>query len=105
MLSGKRHGRDVSVRFESGVVRPVSEVAVAVEAPEFELDARDGRLRAADGTPSSVNAATAELPASAKWQGVRVEGGPDGIVVQREGNAQGEWLCDLWLAERLADAL
>ena len=105
VLSGKRHGRDVSVRFESGVVRPVSEVAVAVEAPEFELEVRDGRLRAADGTPASVNAATAELPASTKWQGVRVEGCPDGIVLQRKGNAQGEWLCDLWLAERLAEAL
>jgi len=104
-LSGKRHGRDVSVRFESGVVRPVSEVAIGAKTPEFALKARDGRLRSPDGTQESVTAVLAELPASTRWRGVSVEGGPDGIVVQRKGNAQGEWLCDLWLAERLAEAL
>lgn len=104
-LSGKRRGRRVSVRFESGVVRPVSEVAIGANAPEFELKARDGRLRASDGAPEALAAVLAQLPASTRWQGVRVEGGPDGIVVQRKGNAQGEWLCDLWLAERLAEAL
>ena len=102
-LSGRRHGRDVSVRFESGVVRPVSEVAIGAKAREFALKAHDGRLRSTDETPESLTAVLAELPAATQWRGVRVEGGPDGIVVQRTGNAQGEWLCDLWLAEWLAE--
>lgn len=104
-LSGKRHGRGVSVRFESGVVRPVSEVAIGTKVPEFGLKARDGRLRPTDGTPAAPRSVLAELPASTRWRGVSVEGGADGIVVQRKGNAQGEWLCDLWLAERLAERL
>jgi hypothetical protein len=104
-LSGSRHGRDVSVRFESGAVQPVSEVAVGARVPEFAFKAKDGRLRPADGAPDSLGAVLAELPASMRWRGVTGEGGADGIVVQRKGNAQGEWLCDLWLAERLAGAL
>ena len=35
---------------------------------------------------------------------VEVSGGPDGIVVARKGGEPGDWLCDLWLAERLASA-
>jgi hypothetical protein len=30
--------------------------------------------------------------------------GPEGIVVARKGGAQADWLCDLWLAERLAES-
>jgi hypothetical protein len=36
--------------------------------------------------------------------GVTVRGGPDGVVVERKGDPAA-WLCDLWLAERLAEAL
>ncbi|HWA53229.1 MAG TPA: hypothetical protein VG816_03565 [Solirubrobacterales bacterium] len=36
---------------------------------------------------------------------LKVESGPEGIVVSRKGGAQADWLCDLWLAERLARAL
>ena len=32
-------------------------------------------------------------------------GGPEGISFERKGDSGGEWLLDLWLAERLADAL
>ena len=38
------------------------------------------------------------------WKKLTVEGGPEGIVVSRKGGEQADWLCDLWLAERLADA-
>ena len=33
---------------------------------------------------------------------MQVEGGPEGIVVSRKGGGQSDWMCDLWLAERLA---
>jgi hypothetical protein len=35
---------------------------------------------------------------------VKVESGPEGIAVTRKGGQPADWLCDLWLAERLADA-
>lgn len=35
---------------------------------------------------------------------ISVHSGPEGIVVTRKGGEQGDWLCDLWLAERLASA-
>ncbi|HKG38155.1 MAG TPA: hypothetical protein VKB25_04135 [Conexibacter sp.] len=39
-------------------------------------------------------------------QGVRSpERGPDGLIVYRRSSREGDWLCDLWLAERLAGAL
>jgi hypothetical protein len=41
---------------------------------------------------------------SDRWDGVRVHAGGSGIVVERRGDPSG-WLCDLWLAERLADQL
>ena len=44
------------------------------------------------------------MPNSTRWKKLTVEGGADGILVARKGGEQADWLCDLWLAERLADA-
>lgn len=35
---------------------------------------------------------------------IPIRSGLEGIVVTRKGGGQGDWLCDLWLAERLASA-
>ena len=104
VLSGERRGRQVSARLSSGEVSPRSEVTVGIPAPEFKAKSRDGRVRAAEGAPDSITAALAAVPNSTRWKKLTVEGGPDGIVVSRKGGAQADWLCDLWLAERLADA-
>ncbi|HEU5063947.1 MAG TPA: hypothetical protein VFT79_12480 [Solirubrobacterales bacterium] len=74
VLSGMRHGRQVSVRLGSTEVRSTSEVAVAAPCHPFE----------------------------AKSKRVSVSSGPEGVVVTRKGGGQSDWLCDLWLAERLA---
>jgi hypothetical protein len=42
---------------------------------------------------------------AAKSRKLKVKSGPEGIVVSRKGGEQPAWLCDLWLAERLADAV
>ena len=76
VLSGERHGRQVSVRLGSGEVRSTSEVTVREPATEFE----------------------------AKSRTLEVTSGPEGIVVTRKGGERSDWLCDLWLAERLASA-
>jgi len=97
VMSGERHDRRVEVRQEQGH----SEVTVHAKVPEFEAKARDGRLVAKDAG-SNAEAVFSGLPSSERWKGVSVHGGADGIVVERRGDP-GAWLCDLWLAERLAD--
>jgi len=103
VLSGARHGRRVSVRLGSGEVSSTSEVAVRTRAPEFEAKSRDGRVRPAEGAPAEIVAALKAVPNSTRWKKVEVEGGPEGIVVSRKGGGQSDWMCDLWLAERLAE--
>jgi hypothetical protein len=99
VMSGQRHERRVEVRQEQGL----SEVTVHASVPEFEARARDGRLVAKDAG-SDAAAVLSGLPASERWKGVTVHGGADGVVVDRKGDPAA-WLCDLWLAERLADEL
>ncbi len=47
-------------------------------------------------------AALKGVPNSTRWKKVTVAGGPAGINVTRKAGEQSDWLCDLWLAERLA---
>jgi hypothetical protein len=98
-MVGERHGRKVEVHQEAGL----SEVTVSVKSPEFDAKAKRGRFAAEDG---ASNAATvlSSLPASERWNGVKVHGGPTGVVVDRKGDPSA-WLCDLWLAERIADQI
>lgn len=104
VLEGTRNGHRVSVRLDSTETASRSEVTVGAPAPEFEAKSRDGRVRPADGAPESIVAALKQAPNSTRWKKVTVEGGPEGIVITRKGGAQADWLCDLWLAERLSEA-
>jgi hypothetical protein len=104
VLSGERHGRPVEVRIGSGEASPHSEVKVGVATPEFEAKSRDGKVRPGDDVPAPFATALKAMPNSTRWKKLTVEGGPEGIVVARKGGLQADWLCDLWLAERLADA-
>jgi hypothetical protein len=61
-------------------------------------------VRPAEGAPAEVAAALQAVPNSTRWKSLKVGGGPNGVVVTRKGGAQSDWLCDLWLAERLASA-
>jgi hypothetical protein len=104
VLSGERHGRPVSVRLGSGETSPRSEVTVRVATPEFEAKSRDGKVRPGDDVPAPFTTVLRAMPNSTRWKKLTVEGGPEGIVVARKGGAQADWLCDLWLAEQLAEA-
>jgi hypothetical protein len=102
VLSGERHGRRVSLRMGDGA----SEVTVRVAAPEFEAKSRDGRVRPPEDAPAGIAEALSAVPSSTRWKKLTVEGGPEGIVVTRKGTTeQSDGLCDLWLAERLADSV
>jgi hypothetical protein len=86
VLKGERHGRPVRVRLGGEGSTGASEVTVGAAAP------------------ADIEAAMKELPDSPRWKKVKVEGGPDRITVTRKGGEPADWLCDLWLAERLAAA-
>jgi hypothetical protein len=107
VLEGRRHERGVSVCFPAGGqgVRSPSAVTLGSAVPDFEATFRDGRLRAKKGGPPEVGRSLGAMPASKRWSGVKVEGGPEGLIVYRRSSREGDWLCDLWLAERLAGAL
>lgn len=104
VLEGTRNGHRVAVRLDSTETASRSEVTVMAAMPEFEAKSRDGRVRPADGAPESIIAVLKQAPNSTRWKKVTVEGGQEGIVVTRKGGEQADWLCDLWLAERLAEA-
>ncbi|MET0307038.1 MAG: hypothetical protein ABW196_12540 [Solirubrobacterales bacterium] len=104
VLKGSRNGHRVSVRLDSTETASRSEVTVAAPTPEFEAKSRDGKVRPVDGAPVSIVTALKKAPSSTRWKKVVVEGGPGGIVVTRKGGEQADWLCDLWLAERLLEA-
>ncbi len=104
MLEGERYGRRVSVRLGSTETTSRSEVTVVSPGPEFKAKSRDGRVRPSDGAPQDIVAALKSTPNSTRWKRVTVAGGPAGIEVVRKGGGQADWLCDLWLAERLAES-
>jgi hypothetical protein len=103
VLSGERHGRRVSIRLGGEERSGASKVSIAAPAAEFSAKSRDGRVRPGDGAPGEVVAALKDVPNSTGWKKVSVAGGPGGVEVVRKSGEQSDWLCDLWLAERLAE--
>ena len=85
--------------------RSMCQIRVEARAPEFEFRARDGRLKAADGAPPAVAEALKSVPNSPRWNGLKGKAGPEGIEVEHKGVGHGDWLLDLWLAERVAAAV
>ena len=82
--------------------------AIRVQAPSFELGARDGRIDApADALGEVRGVAEAINPSPDVWSDLRIVGGAEGIVASR-GSANdylGGWIYDLWFLERLAGEL
>jgi hypothetical protein len=103
VLNGERDGRQVSIRLGNTETTTRTEVTVAAPVAEFKAKSSDGRVCPADGAAESVAAVLASVPNSIRWKKVVVEGGPEGVTVIRKGGEQADWLCDLWLAERLAE--
>jgi hypothetical protein len=56
-------------------------------------------------TPAPVRALIEALPRSASWNGVRAEAQDGQFVIKRKPAGTTDPLLDLWLGERLADAL
>lgn len=108
---GVRHGRPVHVRFgEVPRVGTTTAVWVGVATPPFVAHGDGGTLRAADGAADGAAGASAVLSSlepAGVWHRMAVHGGGDGVLVSRqvERRAPQAWIHDLWLAERIADAV
>ncbi len=102
ILDGNRHGRAVSVQLGGHEDAGVSEVSVAAPSAEFSARSSDGRVKPGSGAPSAIAEALAAVPNSVRWKNLTVKGDGRAVVVTRKKGGQSDWLCDLWLAERLA---
>lgn len=100
-MSGKRHGRAVSIAMADGRTN----VLVHVDAPQFEAKSSDGKIRGRrNEVPPEIESALRLVPGSVDWKDVEVTGGPEGIEVTMGGSGNRNWLAALWLAERIAGA-
>jgi hypothetical protein len=102
VLEGTRHGRRVQVVIDG----KKNYTMVKAHVPRFTVESREGKLIAGEGTPPAAEESLRELRKARRWVGVELQGGPEGIAVERTpGRKQNMWLYDLWLSERLLDAL
>ena len=102
VLGGTRHGREVVVVLQGGD----SQVAVACDAPAFTLEGGDGVLRPGDDVPPAVLRRDRDARAGAPCGAARAWRAATGASSSRAAAAaQTRWQHDLWLAERLADAV
>ena len=101
VLGGRRHGREVEVTLQGGR----SQVAVGCDVPPFVLEGRDGVLSPGGDVSPQVRGAVGTLAPAGVWNGAHVEAGDGRILVARRRSGTERWAHDLWLAERLADAV
>jgi len=115
LMYGERHGRQVFIRlgidetrrsgFSNRHLRQIT--VLRVMSPVFELHGGGGILRVDTEGPAELEAMVAALsPSPDVWDGLRVVGGPDGVVADRpvptRVRVQCQWPYDLWLLERIA---
>ncbi len=101
VMSGRRLGRRVQIEMAG----KRSYTLVRAETPSFEIQSQVGKLVTEKGAPQVVIGALRGLRKAKRWKGVRVTGNSDGIAIERESTGQNMWLYDLWLIERLLEAI
>jgi hypothetical protein len=102
VLAGTRHGRSVQIVADGQRNYTMLEAQV----PSFTVQSREGKLVAGKGAPKAVKESLKELRQARRWVGMELHAGPEGIAVERiPDRRQNMWLYDLWLAERLLEAL
>jgi hypothetical protein len=102
VLAGTRHGRSVQVVVDG----QRNYTMVEAQVPSFAVESKEGKLVPGEDAPQAVKESVEELRKAKRWVGMKLHAGPEGIVVERHpGRRQNMWLYDLWLAERLLEAL
>jgi hypothetical protein len=102
VLAGTRHDRSVQIVVDG----ERNYTVVEAQVPSFTVQSREGKLVAGKGAPKAVKESLRELRQARRWVGMELHAGPEGIAVERiPDRRQNMWLYDLWLAERLLEAL
>ena len=101
VIEGARHGRSVSIVAQSGT----SLTHIAGTAPVFSLHSQAGKLEADDAAPQAVLLAIQGLRKAKRWEGLSLNSDGEGIQASRKSRGQNMWLYDLWLIERIFEAL
>ena len=116
---GTRDGRQVFIRMgpdekiEGGTTmlsnRHIRCITVLrVDSPSFNVISEGGELRVSDDSPAEIRGVIEPLKADeVTWSDARIAGGAKGIVAARAAidGTMGSWVYDLWLCERIAEAL
>ena len=108
-IFGARHGRQVEIRMGHPArglnIGIVQTTWVRAATPEFEITSEDGTLVADHAVVAGIVAGFAP---SRAWEDTALRGGPEGIAARRPIAMRGQqagWAYDLWLSERVAEAL
>jgi len=102
VLAGTRHDRSVQVVVDG----KRNYTMVEAEVPPFTVESREGKLVAGERAPQAIKESLKELRQAKRWVDMELQAGPEGIRVERiPGRGQNMWLYDLWLGERLLEAL
>ncbi|HET7120116.1 MAG TPA: hypothetical protein VFI17_02550 [Solirubrobacterales bacterium] len=102
VLSGERHGRRATVSFGGHEEAGVSQVTVASPGLKWSARSREGSIKPSENAPDAIVSTLRQLQNSTRWSNLQLEAGPEGVTITRKTAGRGDWLCDLWLAERLA---
>jgi hypothetical protein len=102
VIEGIRHERPVQILIDGKHTYTM----VKARVPQFTVESNKGKLVAGKRAPKAVTNSVNKLRKAKRWMDMEVKAGPDGIVIERtQGRRQNMWLYDLWLAERLLEAL
>jgi len=99
ILEGKHHERTVHIETKGRH----SLTRVDGSLPAFRVESRGGRFLLPEALPAQARAALKDLRKAKRWVGVKLEGGPQGVAVERDARGMNLWLYDLWLAERILE--
>ena len=101
VYTGVRLGRPVYVDDR----KRGSHTWVQADAVPFEIHSRSGKLIPGEGAPEKVVSFLKGLRRAKRWRDIEVKAYPQGIAVERTSRGDNMWLYDLWLIERLLNAL
>ena len=99
-LEGQRHEHIVRILVDGRH----SLTHVSGSLPAFRVESRNGKFLLPEELPAQAHTALKDLRKAKRWVGVKLEGGPQGMVVEREARGMNLWLYDLWLAEQILEA-
>ncbi|MFO1464255.1 MAG: hypothetical protein U1F66_10810 [bacterium] len=100
-MQGERRGR----RWEYGVRDRENFWRYRGALPSFQIAFRDGAFCASPQLPSRLRALLGSIPPRRSWRRLRLSAGAEGLSTARPLPLAKYFIQDLWLAEKILDAL